>query len=147
MSASGKLYYPPLVSSLLWDFDGWLVGSRASEPKEAEKRDSDWDIAVPPHRWRAVVRHLMSACNSLSMNSLGGFRVLTRRKSQEWPNPPSFNNLVLDLPLEVFVDVYPMDVGEYLAQVPENLPKGFVASSPRLGVMLTRTPLPPRESE
>jgi hypothetical protein len=61
--------YPPAVAQLLYNFNGWLVGSTADPSKEITP-ESDFDILIPFNEW-----HKACLCipKDAKRNSFGGW--------------------------------------------------------------------------
>lgn len=87
--------FPPLVSKLVWNYNGWIVGSAAKAGADLSKV-RDFDILVPFHDWPAA------AClitKDAVPTRFGGWKLISN---------------------EVEVDVWPDDVGRFLLKCPRK---------------------------
>ncbi len=97
-SCSSPNEVPSLVLTLCDSFGAWVVGSRAVPAQAHIGRD--WDILIPPDRWKAAVGCAVKFATELGLTptctAQGGIHIAS--------NPP--------------IDIIPGHMEQYLADVP-----------------------------
>lgn len=120
----GKLHdrCPPLVRSLCWGHDAWIVGSTAQALVENKSVSGDYDIVVPWKNWTGAALECTSFFGSnsgqnLMANYFGGWKIIDKENIE--------------------YDVWPDTLDRYLTQCPIHL--RVVAVHPQSGRVIRQT--------
>lgn len=95
---------PYLVTHLLMDHNGALVGGSVRDLIE-NGVPKDYDVIVPPSKWREVSRALLA--HNATLNPLGGIKVARKGKLSIDVWPTSLQDYIRNLPGAPFIMMTP----------------------------------------
>jgi hypothetical protein len=90
-NGSSKIHHlmPPIIRTLCWSYDAWIVGSTATSLIK-HHRPQDWDIIINIELWNKCA--LFLSANPVVANSFGGWKV-PHINADVWPD--TLNNYFL----------------------------------------------------